>query len=90
MALVPDAAARLTKAGMEVVVETGAGESAGFPDDLYSVAGISVAPDTAGAVATADVVLTVQPPGPEVRSAAIFALGLQPAGWRVRSRQPGF
>ncbi|MEE8061705.1 MAG: Re/Si-specific NAD(P)(+) transhydrogenase subunit alpha [Gemmatimonadales bacterium] len=83
VALVPDAAARLTKGGMEVVVEAGAGESAGFPDDLYAAAGVPVAPDTAGTVSSADVVLTVQPPGPEtianLREGSVLVGLLQPA-----------
>src|SRR5438270_6727030 len=35
VALVPDTAARLVKAGLEVAVEQGAGAAAAFPDDAY-------------------------------------------------------
>ncbi len=39
VALVPDVAARLRGAGMEVVIEAGAGEGARFPDGAYAGAG---------------------------------------------------
>jgi NAD(P) transhydrogenase subunit alpha len=39
VALVPDAASRLTQGGFDVVVEPGAGVAASFPDDAYVEAG---------------------------------------------------
>src|SRR3954470_18369995 len=39
VALVPDIAGRLAKAGFEVVVERGAGAAAGYPDEEYAAAG---------------------------------------------------
>jgi H+-translocating NAD(P) transhydrogenase subunit alpha len=42
VALVPSAVAPLTKAGLTVVVESGAGAAAGFSDDDYRTAGASV------------------------------------------------
>ena len=39
VALVPDLVPRLTKASLEVVVEPGAGEAAGFPDQAYQEKG---------------------------------------------------
>jgi NAD(P) transhydrogenase subunit alpha len=62
VALVPDLAAPLTKAGVTVVVETGAGEAAGFPDQAYRDKGARLEPEV---LAAADVVLKVQPPTPE-------------------------
>ena len=62
VALVPESAGRLVKAGAEVVVEQGAGDAAGFPDTQYVAAGTAVAPVSARALTGADVVLTVQPP----------------------------
>ena len=83
VALVPDAVGRLTKGGAEVVVERGAGERAGFPDELYEAAGATVAPDAAGAVSSADLVLTVQPPDDGVTqhlpSGSVLIGLLQPA-----------
>ncbi|HSA56996.1 MAG TPA: Re/Si-specific NAD(P)(+) transhydrogenase subunit alpha [Gemmatimonadaceae bacterium] len=62
VALVPESAARLVKAGVEVVVERDAGRAAFFTDDAYERAGATMA-DTA-AVLGADVVLKVQRPTP--------------------------
>jgi NAD(P) transhydrogenase subunit alpha len=61
VALVPDAVGPLKKLGMEVLVESGAGESAGFPDDVYEKAGARIA-SSAGEVLGSELVLKVQPP----------------------------
>jgi len=61
VALVPDAAARLVKAGYEVVIERGAGMAASCPDEAYKAAGASIA-DRATVLGQADVVLQVQAP----------------------------
>jgi NAD(P) transhydrogenase subunit alpha len=45
VALVPESVGRLTGAGSEVTIETGAGAAAGFPDDAYAEAGANVAED---------------------------------------------
>ena len=58
VALVPEVAGRLVKAGQEVVVEKGAGVEAGFPDDAYTAVGAKL-----GDPWTADVVCKVQKPG---------------------------
>ena len=42
VALVPASIAALKKAGLDVVVETGAGTAAGFPDDDYRAAGAAI------------------------------------------------
>jgi len=73
VALVPESAARLIKSGATVVVEQGAGESAGFPDPLYVAAGATLAPTTAQAAADANVIATVRPP--EVAQIALFPPG---------------
>jgi NAD(P) transhydrogenase subunit alpha len=62
VALTPDSVARLVKAKVDVMVQRGAGERAGFPDQAYEAAGARLAPDTASTVAAARVVLKVQPP----------------------------
>lgn len=62
VALVPDAVAKLVKAGHEVVVEPGAGAESGFPDAAYHVAGAKT-----GDPWSADLVCKVQKPdAPEV------------------------
>jgi NAD(P) transhydrogenase subunit alpha len=58
VALVPETVPKLTQAGLEVLVEAGAGASAWFPDESYTAAGAAIASadDLYGG---ADVILTV-------------------------------
>ena len=63
VALVPETVARLAKAGVEVVVEAGAGEGAYLADAAYEQAGARVG--TRAEAYAADVVARVQPPSPE-------------------------
>jgi NAD(P) transhydrogenase subunit alpha len=59
VALVPDLVPKLVKAGLEVVVQAGAGEAAGYPDAGYRDRGARLEPEV---LAQADVVLKVRPP----------------------------
>jgi NAD(P) transhydrogenase subunit alpha len=59
VALVPVVMPNLIKAGLEVVVEAGAGEQAGYPDAAYAEKGAKIVPDRAAVFATADVVVQV-------------------------------
>jgi H+-translocating NAD(P) transhydrogenase subunit alpha len=63
VAAVPDSVARLAKAGLDVVVESGAGRHAHVSDDAFTAAGATVeaAPDWGAA----DVLLHVSPPTPD-------------------------
>ena len=61
VALVPEAVAKLTGAGPEVLVETGAGDGAWFPDAAYAEAGAAIV-SRAELAAAADVILTVTRP----------------------------
>jgi H+-translocating NAD(P) transhydrogenase subunit alpha len=61
VALVPETVPRLTAAGLEVLVEEGAGDAAWFPDSAYLAAGASIA-KAADLYAAADVILTVTRP----------------------------
>jgi proton-translocating NAD(P)+ transhydrogenase subunit alpha len=61
VALVPETVPRLTQAGLEVLVEQGAGDGSWFPDSAYSKAGASIA-KTDDLYATADVILMVTRP----------------------------
>jgi NAD(P) transhydrogenase subunit alpha len=61
VALVPETVERLTRAGLEVMVEQGAGDGAWFPDSAYSEAGASIS-KTDDLYATADIILTVSRP----------------------------
>jgi NAD(P) transhydrogenase subunit alpha len=59
VALVPELVPRLTKAGLDVVVQSGAGEPAGFFDAAYEEKGAHLAAEVFD---RADVLLKVQPP----------------------------
>ena len=61
VALVPETVPRLTAAGLEVLVEQGAGDAAWFPDAAYRDAGASIA-TAADLYPAADVILTVTRP----------------------------
>src|SRR5256884_815738 len=63
VALVPDAIARLQPAGIDVLVESGAGDGAWLPDAAYADAGASIV-GAAEIYRTADVILTVTRPEP--------------------------
>lgn len=65
VALVPDVVKKLVGAGWEVCVQAGAGAEASFTDAAYTEAGATVAPDAAGAVAGAGLVVRLNPPGAE-------------------------
>jgi H+-translocating NAD(P) transhydrogenase subunit alpha len=59
VALVPVVIPSLAKAGVEVVIESGAGEAAGYPDPLYAEKGARILPDRASVFNTADVIVQV-------------------------------
>jgi NAD(P) transhydrogenase subunit alpha len=61
VALVPEAVARLAPLGVEVLVETGAGAAAWFPDDAYAQAGATVL-DRESVRKEADVLVTLTRP----------------------------
>ena len=59
VALVPAVVPMLAKAGLEVAIETHAGEAAGYPDALYTEKGAKVLPDRATVFSTAEVIAQV-------------------------------
>lgn len=59
VALIPAVVLTLVKIGLEVLVEEGAGENAGFPDANYLEQGARLVPDRAQLFASADVLLKV-------------------------------
>jgi NAD(P) transhydrogenase subunit alpha len=63
VALVPDIINKLTRAGLEVVIESGAGSSAEFSDQQFTDAGATV--KSGDVLAGADVVASVQPLTPD-------------------------
>jgi NAD(P) transhydrogenase subunit alpha len=66
VALVPQGVKALTKAGLDVHVESGAGSSAGASDEEYREAGATVASSAAEALRGAGLVLHVNPPDPDL------------------------
>jgi H+-translocating NAD(P) transhydrogenase subunit alpha len=74
VALVPEAVVKLRAAGLDVLVESGAGDAAWFTDDSYAEAGASIV-SRAEAFA-ADVVLTVGKPDPAALHSGQTVIGL--------------
>ncbi len=71
VALAPMTLAHLKKAKLEVMIESGAGASAGFLDAAYTDHGASIAASRREVFSTADVILQVR------------ALGANPEGWQA-------
>ena len=62
VAIVPEVAKKLASSDIDVVVQAGAGQAAGFPDAAYQEAGATIAADVAATLEGAAVVVKVQPP----------------------------
>src|SRR5687768_16665829 len=60
VALVPASIAALVKAGHEVRVQSGAGVSAGFTDEMYTAKGATVVADRRELLGAADVIACVR------------------------------
>ncbi|MDQ2067003.1 Re/Si-specific NAD(P)(+) transhydrogenase subunit alpha [Xinfangfangia sp. CPCC 101601] len=73
VAMTPDSALQLQKLGHECVLQSGAGQRAGFTDAAYSAAGVTVLPTAAAVVEAADVLVKVR--GPEASEAAQLRQG---------------
>ena len=63
VALVPAALANLSKIGLEVIVESGAGAEAGYPDAEYAAKGAKIISDRAEIFRAADIIVQVLCPG---------------------------
>jgi H+-translocating NAD(P) transhydrogenase subunit alpha len=79
----PETVKKFKGLGVDVVVETGAGDGARFSDAGYTAAGATIAPNAAAALQNADIVLKVR--GPEatdiaqMKKGAVLAALLAPA-----------
>lgn len=62
VAMTPDSAKRYVKDGFEVLVESGAGLAAGYPDQAYQDAGAKIVSEGLETLAQGDIVLKVQAP----------------------------
>src|SRR5215472_11655413 len=65
VAMVPGAISVFNKAGVELVMEAGAGVSAGFPDSEYTAKGVQITARE-DVFASADVILQVRTPGADL------------------------
>jgi NAD(P) transhydrogenase subunit alpha len=83
VALVPESCKKLVAKGIEVAIESGAGEAAFFPDEAYRQAGARVEGEAASLLASADLLLKVQPPSVEetgrLREGAFLLASLIPS-----------
>ncbi|HYR50221.1 MAG TPA: Re/Si-specific NAD(P)(+) transhydrogenase subunit alpha [Candidatus Eisenbacteria bacterium] len=83
VALVPDTAAKLKAASMDVSVESGAGAGAYIADEAYEAAGVKVVKTAASLLGDADAVLKVQAPSTDevalLKSGSVLISFLQPA-----------
>ena len=83
VALVPDTAAKLISAGLQVSIQAGAGQSAYLTDPVYEAAGVAVVSGAAELLHDADAVLKVQPPDAAevklLKRGAVLVSFLQPA-----------
>jgi NAD(P) transhydrogenase subunit alpha len=83
VALVPDTAAKLIAASLEVSIESGAGAGAYFPDDAFERAGVKVVKSSEALLKDADAVLKVQAPALNeialIKTGAVLISFLQPA-----------
>ncbi len=62
VALIPASLAFMTKSGLDVIIEAGAGHEAGFPDKEYQEAGATIASDRAEVFAKADIIVQIHGP----------------------------
>ncbi|MAT14391.1 MAG: NAD(P)(+) transhydrogenase (Re/Si-specific) subunit alpha [Planctomyces sp.] len=63
VALVPSAVQAMIKQGFSVTVESGAGTASGYPDDVYTSAGATIASSRADLFANSDIILQVRSAG---------------------------
>lgn len=62
VAVVPDGAKRLLKAGVEVILQSGAGVGAEFSDDQYELVGAKILPTAQEVFDAADIVVKIREP----------------------------
>ncbi|MBV9540871.1 MAG: Re/Si-specific NAD(P)(+) transhydrogenase subunit alpha [Alphaproteobacteria bacterium] len=78
----PDTVKKLRALGLEVTVEADAGDGAHITNDDFAAAGAIIAPDTAAALAGADIVLSVRAPNAaqiaQMKKGAVVAALLAP------------
>src|SRR5262245_55441861 len=88
VALAPDSVARLTKAGVEILVETGAGTNAAFTDEAYTKAGATIVPDPTALYGGSDLVVKVQKPTMNPALGKHEIALMRPGTWLIGFLQP--
>ncbi|MGH6828495.1 MAG: Re/Si-specific NAD(P)(+) transhydrogenase subunit alpha [Rhizomicrobium sp.] len=73
VAATPESVKKLKGLGLDVTVESGAGEGANIADSAFSAAGAGVAPDAKSALSGAEIVLKVR--APSIEEGALIANG---------------
>jgi NAD(P) transhydrogenase subunit alpha len=68
VALTPGVVPNLAKAGMEVVIQAGAGVQAGYPDAAFLEKGAKILPDRSAVFSQADIIVQVLSYGPNDRT----------------------
>jgi H+-translocating NAD(P) transhydrogenase subunit alpha len=89
VALAPSHLKSLARIQISVVVETGAGEGAGFPDAAYEEAGARIAPSAREAAGGAALALRVRPPSLEHPTTGDEVQALPEGGVLVSLLSPG-
>jgi NAD(P) transhydrogenase subunit alpha len=84
VAVVPETVKALAKSGLEVFVQAGAGDAAGYIDAAYREAGAQIVADHDGGCAKADLVVRIRPPKvgtaevSKLRAGAALVCSMQP------------
>jgi len=82
IAAVPETISKMVKSGMEVLVETGAGNESFISDADFEAAGAKIAPDAASVLSQSDLILKVNKPTVEevnnIKEGAVLISFLQP------------
>jgi len=59
VALVPESCKKLKQAGYDIIVESGAGAAAGYPDEAYREVGVALEADPVALLGAPEIVLKV-------------------------------
>ena len=89
VALVPESCKKLTQAGYELAIESGAGDAAGFGDEEYRKVGVAIISDPAALLGSADLVLKVSAPAVAAANGGRDEIGwMRPGAIYVGSLMP--
>lgn len=88
VALIPADVSALIKLGLDVLVESGAGVEAGFPDASYQERGARIAPSRADVFAAAEGLLQVRAGGANPQAGAEDLHLMRPQHWLIAFLEP--